>query len=293
MITFKTSSAFNISKDSYSTNIEKIMSEKMKPSFLYEVIVVDDDSSICDDLPSLFGRLDIRTTLCQNLNDAIFSFIKKIPDLLVIKLKDDETEENYRVIKGMKNNNSFSYIPIIIISDSRSGALIEDFLKIGVNDYFIKPFIPTEVALKAVNLIKLKSSPKNNYTLADNSSSTFLNLDDSYKWCRIAVNFSNYVDISIENLLGDVNLEIIANSLGTTVRILNQSVKSFFNTTPTKLVIQKKLEKANLLLHNQDLSIKQVAYESGFNSVSYFCTIFKLRYGQRPKKIKREFYYNL
>jgi len=48
-----------------------------------------------------------------------------------------------------------------------------------------------------------------------------------------------------------------------------------------------KLEDARELLLNTDLSVTEIAFESGFNDVSHFIAVFKAKFGSSPKQYKK------
>jgi transcriptional regulator GlxA family with amidase domain len=51
--------------------------------------------------------------------------------------------------------------------------------------------------------------------------------------------------------------------------------------------MSKRLEKSLQLLKTGQISIKDIAYQSGFNSVAYFSKCFRSFYGYSPSIVKR------
>ena len=62
-------------------------------------------------------------------------------------------------------------------------------------------------------------------------------------------------------------------------RLFNESAGMTFPEAINELRLESAKE---LLLHNQDMSIKSIAEKSGFSSVSYFSAQFKKKYGISP-----------
>jgi AraC-like DNA-binding protein len=60
--------------------------------------------------------------------------------------------------------------------------------------------------------------------------------------------------------------------------------KAFYDVTPQQWVKEKRLEKAANLLDKQDLHVSDVAYEVGYENISYFIQAFKSQYGKSPKQ---------
>lgn len=61
-----------------------------------------------------------------------------------------------------------------------------------------------------------------------------------------------------------------------------------FGLSPREYIMQKRIERAQLLLWRTDLSIKQVADAVGAEGSAYFCRIFKKRVGMTPREYRRQ-----
>lgn len=94
-----------------------------------------------------------------------------------------------------------------------------------------------------------------------------------------------YID---RNYKEDIKLEDISNAVGLTPVYLH---KLFFKTTgqtPHKLLLEKRLSMAKELLAGSDMSLVNVAAESGFSSQSYFNAVFKKHCGVTPLTFRQE-----
>jgi len=60
-----------------------------------------------------------------------------------------------------------------------------------------------------------------------------------------------------------------------------------FNTTPHQYLIQRRIEKAKELLRSRSLSITDVCFEVGFESLGSFSSLFRKRVGQPPVTYRR------
>ncbi len=63
--------------------------------------------------------------------------------------------------------------------------------------------------------------------------------------------------------------------------------KKNFECNFSDFVNQYRIERAKVLLNNNDLSVSEVAIETGFNSFSYFCKIFKSTVGISPSDFRK------
>lgn len=66
---------------------------------------------------------------------------------------------------------------------------------------------------------------------------------------------------------------------------LKQGFKSCFNCTIYEYIVEKRMELAYRLLHNEKYKVKDVAWMVGYSNASHFIDAFKKRYGIKPGEI--------
>ena len=81
-----------------------------------------------------------------------------------------------------------------------------------------------------------------------------------------------------------LKIEDYAYLTGRSLSTFRRDFKSFYAITPQKWLKEKRLEKALNLLSHQEVSVTQLAYEVGYENISYFIKEFKSKYGQSPKQ---------
>ena len=81
----------------------------------------------------------------------------------------------------------------------------------------------------------------------------------------------------------------IAKKMSVSVSTLERMIKAKYKMTPKQYITEIKLMKAEVLLRQGNISVKQVSFQSGFNSVAYFCHCFKKKYGKPPKSYSSAF----
>jgi len=63
----------------------------------------------------------------------------------------------FEYIKKVRESGFFNDVPLIVLSGEESSSERIKCLKLGANDYLIKPFNPEELGLRIDNLISLRS----------------------------------------------------------------------------------------------------------------------------------------
>jgi AraC-like DNA-binding protein len=89
-----------------------------------------------------------------------------------------------------------------------------------------------------------------------------------------------------ENIHNALNLEELSAMCFLTNDHLIRLFKKEMQCTPLQYINQKKIEKAQLMLIVNDLSIKDIAYSLAFDNVSYFYRLFKKTTGVSPAHYK-------
>ncbi|WP_444912931.1 helix-turn-helix domain-containing protein [Microbulbifer sp. PAAF003] len=64
--------------------------------------------------------------------------------------------------------------------------------------------------------------------------------------------------------------------------------KQVYGSSATKYITSKRMEKAQQLILNSDLSLTEVALECGFDELSYFSRVFKQHYQVAPSQMRKK-----
>lgn len=127
------------------------MSEKLK-----QVLVIDDEPIMRKLLMQILKDKH-EVILKENGREALeWMYSGHIPDLVVADLNMPEID-GFEYIEKVRESGFFSDVPLIVLSGEESSAERIKCLKLGANDYLIKPFNPEELGLRIDNLIKLRS----------------------------------------------------------------------------------------------------------------------------------------
>ncbi|MCK9223372.1 MAG: AraC family transcriptional regulator [Limnochordia bacterium] len=85
-----------------------------------------------------------------------------------------------------------------------------------------------------------------------------------------------------------ISLDELANLINITPQHLCRMFRSVFGVTPISYLTTYRIIKSKeLLLHQPDLTVEEVANRVGFSSLSYFCTIFRRYEKTTPAEFRR------
>lgn len=120
-----------------------------------EVLVIDDQPIMLKLLEQILkDRYEV--VALENGKEALeWMYSGNIPDLVVADLNMPEID-GFEYIQRIRESGFFYDVPLIVLSGEESSAERIKCLKLGANDYLIKPFNPEELRLRIDNLIRLR-----------------------------------------------------------------------------------------------------------------------------------------
>lgn len=93
-------------------------------------------------------------------------------------------------------------------------------------------------------------------------------------------------DFLNENFDKTVNLRDISKELGVSLNHLTRLFKQHNGLTPAQYITKLRIDKAAELLDQRDIDILEIAYRTGFKSLSNFYKCFKEQTGKTPKEYR-------
>ncbi|MCD7972596.1 MAG: AraC family transcriptional regulator [Candidatus Azobacteroides sp.] len=91
-----------------------------------------------------------------------------------------------------------------------------------------------------------------------------------------------------DNFQQDINLEEVAKEINMSYSWFRRLFKKYTGFSPAQYIHELRLQHSKVLLTNTNLTIKEIAFKSGFEYLEYFCTAFKNKTKMTPVQY-REF----
>jgi AraC-like DNA-binding protein len=98
---------------------------------------------------------------------------------------------------------------------------------------------------------------------------------------------NNILLIIRQNITQKINLKLIAKQCGLSPTSMYRMIKRELGISPIELIIMERIKLAKALLKDQNMYIKNVCYESGFEDANYFIRAFKMHEGITPKQYQQ------
>jgi DNA-binding response OmpR family regulator len=186
--------------------------------------------------------------------------------------------DGIELCKKIKNDQRTKHIPVVLLTALAGEEQQLRGLETGAADYITKPF-NFEILLRRIkNLLSQQESLKQTFIKQVEVKTTEIKLDSpDEKFVQEALaitekNISN-ADFSVEELSRALLMSRVA---------VYKRLFALTGKTPIEFIRSVRLQRAAQLLQQSQMTIAEVAYETGFNNPKYFSKYFKAQYGMLP-----------
>lgn len=120
------------------------------------ILVIDDEMSIRLLLDNFLSKTFNVVTRNDGFEGLKYLEEGNMPDLIVADIQMPNMD-GYDLVKEIRASGFFKHIPMIMLSGIESSKERVNCLKMGADDYIVKPFNPEELAIRIENLIIRRS----------------------------------------------------------------------------------------------------------------------------------------
>lgn len=200
-----------------------------------------------------------------------------IPDLVVCDVMLPGMD-GLQITSTLKADMRTSHIPVILLTAKNTPEQQVEGMQARADMYVTKPFSPQFLQESIRSLLtnrQLLQSAQVGRNIGETDSGI----------SRLDKKFVNELRALIVSRLDDPTLtvESIGKEMGLSRVQLFRKTKALLGGGTNDLILNLRLEKACALLRNPDLTVAEIADQTGFTSQSYFSTVFKTRFGVSPK----------
>ncbi|MBL7781775.1 MAG: response regulator [Saprospiraceae bacterium] len=187
--------------------------------------------------------------------------------------------DGYQLLEKLKSDDNTRHIPVIMLT---ARVDVQDKLKalrIGVDDYLLKPFDEEELLVRMENLLK-NQSMRQEYRVEESASAekTPLLSAADRAWLET---FEAYVRSHLASDL--LTVPVLAHEFAMSESTLLRQLKRLTGLSPLQYIQEVRLHEARALLENGTYnSVALVALKTGYDDPRYFSRIFRQQFGKSP-----------
>ena len=236
------------------------------------VLLVDQDSD---------ARYCIRESLSdkfvihesENCEDAWAKVMNITPNVIIADYTTLHVTEGNLCLE-LKKDEAYSDIPLVVTGPSSIETKMK-CLRAGADEYLSVPFFAAELQIRISNLINTRKRIEDKFSR---------NLDIKTKVMSANETFLKRSMEIIEANICQTQFGIVpfAKELGMSQAQLYRKMISAAGVSPNDFVRHYRLKRAAELLEQKTGNVSEVAFQVGFNSLSYFSKCFRDKFGTTP-----------
>lgn len=240
------------------------------------LLVVDDNVELRNFI-SLRLSANYRIIQAQDGEEGFAVARTSLPDLIISDVMMPKMT-GYEFATKLKQTSATRSIPIILLTAKASKREIVEGFASGADDYLSKPFDTSELVMRVNALINMRKTIRETV---------------QFEQSLVVVDNANKSDF-VEKINGHVlshlsrpefSVEQLAELMFMSRATLSRKSKEELGMSPRIFIIQTRIQHACHLLQKSNLSISEVAYAVGFESLAYFSTSFKKHTGKTPSEL--------
>jgi len=187
--------------------------------------------------------------------------------------------DGVEMCQKIKQNEFLNHIPIVLLTAKADVESRIAGLESGADHYMPKPFHSREFMALVSNIISSRERLKTYYSnsIQDKKLEKRVNTAE-LRFVRKAV---ETIHTQLDN--SEFSVEDFAESMHMSRGHLYKKLKSMTGLNPSQFVRNVRLEEAAKLLADKHDTVSRIAYQVGFNNLSYFTKSFKEKYGVAPR----------
>lgn len=262
------------------TNEKKMLLEK----YPYTVLITEDDDEVRHFLEEEL-QSNFKVLVASNGQEAL-DIVKNEEVSLVLSDVMMPVMNGFELCRLMKTDLAVSHIPIVLLTALSDERQRNFGISGGADEYIQKPFRINYLKIKLIRILeerrKLREQLQQKLEKGDYS------LDEPEKVATMDDLFLRRFIECIEEVYTDssYNIEKLSDTLGLSRGHLHRKIKELTGTTPVDFLRNFRLSKAAALLRQHQLTVSEVAYQTGFSSPAYFTKCFRAVYEVTPSEYK-------
>jgi len=249
------------------------------------LLIVEDNT----DLRSYIrGYLDESYKVVEAVNgkEGLEKALEQIPDLILSDVMMPEMD-GFELCGKLKSDPLTCHIPVVLLTARDAIESKIEGLETGADDYLAKPFEPKELQVRIRNLIeqrqRLREKFSSDLTEGDKESLLQIPLASMGEMDKTFIMHALEV---VEQQMTETDFDVVSFSseMSLSRQQLHRKLKALTGLSPTEFIRTIRLNKAASLLASHSGTVSEIAYDVGFNSLSYFSKCFQEQFGITPSE---------
>jgi signal transduction histidine kinase/DNA-binding response OmpR family regulator/ligand-binding sensor domain-containing protein len=250
-----------------------------------KILLVDDDTEVVHYLRTLLAP-DYKVLYCFDAESALKMARTEDPSLILSDVIMPGIS-GYELCRRIKDDLQTSHIPVILVTAKITDENKVEGLNSGADAYVTKPFAPKVLLALVKSLLTNRERIRtllNSATETDKDVEEVLSAQDKHFMDKL------YQIMEKEMANAELDVNKTSEMMCVSRTKLYYKVKGLTGESPSTFFKTYKLNKAAELIKSGEHTVSEIAYMTGFNTLSHFSTSFKKQFGCSPSEYGRKKY---
>jgi DNA-binding response OmpR family regulator len=282
----KTPGKFASEEESISGDDQK-QATSVDESFFHDLtmLVVEDDPELLSFLKESIVSVFKRVLTAQNGEEALAEVRNSYPDIVVSDVMMP-VKDGWDLCRDIKSDLEISHIPVVLMTAKSDEQDLVKGYKLGADQYLTKP-VSFDLLFSVVeNLLKNRMMLKQRYQESSiqlkPADLTFSNADEAF-----LAKLNTIIEREIEN--PELSVDLLVDKMAMSRAALYNKLKAIVGTSINNYINKYRVNYAEALLKETDLSIADIAIKLGFSGQGYFSTLFRQFTDYSPRQFRKKF----
>lgn len=213
---------------------------------------------------------------------------KHLPDVIVSDLMMP-VKDGLELLKDIREDIETSHIPFIMLTAKTDKESHLEGITFGADDYITKPFSPSYLQARIVNLLKLRRDLQIYF---QGKHQTVLGVDVEPSLPEITSIDEKFLadlkDLMEKNLDNNsLVVEELVNEMSLSRSVFFKKLKALTGLSPIEYIREMRLKRSKQLIESGQYNMTEITYMVGLNDPRYFSKSFKQRFGCTPSEYKK------
>lgn len=255
------------------------------------ILIIEDNEELRHFIYTVLSK-DYVVFEAENGKQGLDITLSQMPDIVISDIMMPEMD-GIEYLKSVKENSNICHIPVILLSAKASLSDQIQGLEYGADEYITKPFSSTLLKARVDSLLKQRQVLYEYYLSKLKSKEEVKGIMDRLSPSTPQV--THFDDDFIRNILqsvednlqnSDFRIDDLAEAMSMSRTVFYRKVKSLMGVSPVDFVKSMRIKRAIQLLEQDEYTVSEVGYMSGFATPQYFSRVFKEAMGCTPKEYK-------
>lgn len=249
-------------------------------------LIVEDDPELRGFIVSVLEK-EYTIYVAENGVEGHLKAAELSPDFIISDIMMPHMD-GIEMLKLIRNNFVTSHIPVILLSAKTAIESKLEGMEYGADDYITKPFNVSFLKARVKNVLELRKrlqllySTGNITEISEEEPLQISNKDHKFMF--------QVIKLVKENMSkSDFSVDELGKLMCMSRASFFNKLKSITGVSPVVFIRDMRLNEAAELIKKEDLLIKEICFEVGFNDLKYFGKCFRAKFNCTPAEYRRQF----